>query len=122
MIPFFCEATATSPRVLLDKAKGIFEISGRSLPENTLQFYEPILAWVENYSAHPNTETCLEMNLEYYNSGSNMILYKLLRMLQALPGLEVIWAYHPDDEEILEAGQELSRDTKVAFLYRVHAG
>lgn len=120
MSPYFCESTPTTPRVLLDASTGKLEISGRSLPENTSQFYEPVLYWLQRYLKAPQITTCLEVNLEYYNSGSNMVIFKIMRMLEGLPGLVVIWAYHPDDEEMLEAGRELSRDTHVTFAFREH--
>ena len=79
------------------------------------------MQWMERYVQNPNPTTTLEVNLEYYNSGSNMVIFKLMRLIEKLPSLEVVWAYHPDDEEMLEAGRELSRDTRVPFLFREHA-
>ena len=37
------QGTDDTPSVVLDKDKGHFEISGRSLPEDVNMFYEPIL-------------------------------------------------------------------------------
>ena len=40
--------TDDTPSVTLDVANEIFEISGRSLPEDVAVFYEPILDWTNN--------------------------------------------------------------------------
>ncbi len=48
------KGTEDTPSVLLDKAQNLFEISGRSLPEDVSMFYEPILSWIDEYAAAPN--------------------------------------------------------------------
>ena len=39
--------TDDTPNVILDANNEIFEISGRSLPEDVSAFYEPILSWLD---------------------------------------------------------------------------
>ncbi len=46
-----------TPNVILDAANGIFEISGRSLPEDVAAFYEPIIDWLDEYAESPNEKT-----------------------------------------------------------------
>ena len=41
------EGTEDTPKIILDKKNGIFEISGRSLPEDSAEFYRPVLEWIE---------------------------------------------------------------------------
>ena len=48
------EGTEDTPKIILDKKNGIFEISGRSLPEDSAEFYRPVLEWIEKYSSDPN--------------------------------------------------------------------
>ncbi len=43
------EGTEDTPKIILDKKNGIFEISGRSLPEDSAEFYRPVLEWIEKY-------------------------------------------------------------------------
>ena len=51
------EGTEDTPKIMLDKGNGIFEISGRSLPEDTAEFYQPILEWLEVYAQNHNDKT-----------------------------------------------------------------
>ena len=41
--------TNSSPKVLLDPEKKIFEISGESRPPDVQEFYEQILSWLDDY-------------------------------------------------------------------------
>lgn len=40
------KGTEDTPTILLDKKNGIFEISGRSLPEDSAEFYTPVIEWI----------------------------------------------------------------------------
>jgi hypothetical protein len=44
------EGTEDTPKIILDSKNGIFEISGRSLPEDTAEFYQPVLEWLDKYA------------------------------------------------------------------------
>ncbi len=46
-----------TPEVLLDKEHNNFVISGRSLPENSYEFYRPIIFWIDEYILEPNPIT-----------------------------------------------------------------
>ncbi len=63
MDPLVIELGDDTPKVVLDKTKGIFEISGRSLPEDTVQFFKPILEWLRAYKNDPNPPLNLYLNL-----------------------------------------------------------
>ena len=63
------EATKSSPEILLNPA-GMIRIRGRSIHENTLEFYKPVEDWVDTYVTDPPEITCIDMNLEYFNSAS----------------------------------------------------
>ncbi len=100
--------TEDTPEVLLDKASGTFEISGRSLPEDAAEFYAPILEWLENYADASNDTTEFQMKLEYFNTASSKLLLDVLTKLEDIDNATVIWYYHDDDEDMEEAGEEFS--------------
>ena len=54
MKPYIKTATADTPSVILDAERGIFEISQMSLPEDAVDFYSPILAWLREYAQNRN--------------------------------------------------------------------
>ena len=111
--------TKDTPEIILDKQNNVFEIRGRSLPEDADKFYSPILEWIENYVKDPNPETVLTVDLEYFNSSSIKQLVILFVKLQSIVKTEnkvkIIWSYPQNDELIEVKGQELKSILTVTF-------
>ena len=111
--------TKDTPEIILDKQSNLFEIRGRSLPEDADKFYSPILEWIENYVKDPNPETVLTVDLEYFNSSSIKQLVILFVKLQGIVKTEnkvkIIWSYPQNDELIEVKGQELKSILTVPF-------
>ncbi|MFN8256385.1 MAG: DUF1987 domain-containing protein [Bacteroidales bacterium] len=108
-----------TPNVILDKENGIFEISGRSLPEDVAAFYEPILDWLEAYAEDPLEKTVFNFKLEYFNTASSKLLLDVLLKLEDMydDGKDVLvrWHYPDDDEDMEEAGEEYADIVEVPF-------
>ena len=113
------EATDDSPRIVLDKAKGKFEISGRSLPEDSAEFYQPVLQWLAEYAQSPNEKTEFVFNLDYSNTASSKFIHEILLALQKIANATVIWWYHKDDEDMEEAGKEFAEQVELPFVMKV---
>ena len=60
-----------TPSITLGK-DGIMEIKGKSIPENSLEFYKPVYDWLDNYSQSPSPKTELKVNLEYFNTRASL--------------------------------------------------
>lgn len=111
--------TDDTPSVTLDVANDIFEISGRSLPEDVAVFYEPILDWIDRYSEEATGKTIFNFKLVYFNTASSKmildILLKLEEMHEAGKDVLIRWHYPEDDEDMEEAGEEYSDIVDVPF-------
>ena len=114
------EGSDDTPVVVLDKEKAIFEISGRSLPEDVLQFYDPVINWIKQYSQDPNPTTAFSFKLDYFNTASSKVLLDLLNRLKDIKGIGIVWYYYEDDEEILDAGKEFSEQVDAPFEFRIY--
>ena len=116
------EGTEDTPKVVLDKANGIFEISGRSLPEDSAEFYQPILDWLDAYADDPNSATEFMFKLEYFNTASSKLILDVLSKLEKLDedSTLVKWYYHEDDEDMLEAGEEFEDLVDVGFEFATY--
>lgn len=114
------EGTEDTPKILLDKNNGIFEISGRSLPEDSTEFYNPILEWLDNYSKSPNANTDFDFKLEYFNTASSKLILDVLSKLEEIPGIKVNWYFHEDDEDMEEAGEEFSELVDIEFEFKTY--
>ncbi|MFW6100856.1 MAG: DUF1987 domain-containing protein, partial [Bacteroidota bacterium] len=102
-----------------DKDNEIFEISGRSLPEDVSTFYEPILNWLDEYAEDPNGKTVFSFKLVYFNTASSKLLLDILMKLESLyeNGNDVFikWYYPEDDEDMQEAGEEYADIVDIPF-------
>ena len=116
----FIEKTYDTPEIMLNKKDGIFEISGRSLPEDAVGFYSPVIDWLGQYASSPNESTDFTFKLEYANSASAKLILKILRQLEAIKGAKVVWYSAEEDEELEETGREYSEDVKIPFEFRTY--
>ncbi len=114
------EGTEDTPKIILDKKHEIFEISGRSLPEDSAEFYAPVLEWIERYSEDPNTSTEFVFKLEYFNTSSSKLILDVLSALEDISDMKVSWYFHDDDEDMEEAGQEFSELVEIPFEFKTY--
>jgi hypothetical protein len=118
MKPYIKTATADTPSVILDAERDIFEISQMSLPEDAVDFYSPILAWLREYAQNPNPETVFNMKLEYFNTASSKQLIQILLILQEMKdrsNVLVKWFYKEIDEDMLALGEEYKQIMQIPF-------
>jgi len=113
------QSTAKTPEVLFDSHNEIFEIKGKSIPDDAEDFYMSVLQWFDDYVANPNPTTILKIDLEYFNIASSkrllFLLYKLNEMKAKDMDVRVIWRYNEADEDMYEVGQDYAFMVKVPF-------
>lgn len=108
------EATKNSPRVELNP-DGKLIIKGRSILENTTEFYTPVIQWVKNLTCEQIT---VEVRLEYMNSSSSKHLITILKNIAAQSGTRkacVKWFYEEDDEDMLDLGKDFQTLIHIPF-------
>ena len=121
------EATFNTPKIVLDPENNVFEISGESRPKDIPMFYKPILQWLDefgqNLTEQQDDSTLFEFNLcfEYFNSLSAKFILDICKKLSGLRtdgnNINIKWHYEEDDDDMHEAGQEMSRISKLPFEY-----
>jgi len=81
MEKLFIEATQYTPEISLD-LNGTISMVGKSYPENTFEFYKPVMNWLEEYF-EKNKSNTITVNLEiiYFNSSSSKLFFDLFDML-----------------------------------------
>jgi hypothetical protein len=124
MEPLNIKEGEATPKIILDKEKNKFEISGISLPEDVFSFFAPVFKWIEGYMQQPNPHTELLVKLNYFNTASSKIILDILIKLEELKkkGFEVSVAwYHLDmDEDILSTGKEFENMLTIPFKFIAH--
>ncbi|OFY95421.1 MAG: nuclear pore complex subunit [Bacteroidetes bacterium RIFCSPLOWO2_12_FULL_31_6] len=113
------EATDETPKVILNSETHVFEFSGKSLPEDVTQFYNPLLEWLETYKSSPGNSTKAIFKMDYFNTASSKLILDILMLLEEIheetSGVSVEWHFKEDDEDMEEAGEEYSDIVDVPF-------
>ncbi len=117
----FIDHTDDTPEVILDYDKGIFSLSGRSLPENAVDFYLPILEWMNALGEQSLNDITFDFKLDYFNTSSAKQLTKLLLILQKIAldkNVQVNWHYFEDDTDIMQSGARFAKliDANIKLL------
>jgi len=118
------EQTDDSPEVILDKKENRFEISGKSLPEDVVDFYEPVLNWLGEYRKNPNPKTQFDFKLIYFNTASSKLILDILMIFEEMveedKDVLVKWHSMVSDEDMQEAGREYEEMIDVPFEHATY--
>ncbi|MCK4699455.1 MAG: DUF1987 domain-containing protein [Bacteroidales bacterium] len=119
MEPISFEGTPKTPTVNFNADNGIVEIKGRSIPENSIEFYKPLVDWLEKYKENAKPMTKVIIQLEYFNTSSSKCILDVFKKLEAIHKaknpVEINWYYEEDDEDMLEAGEDYESIIRVPF-------
>jgi len=108
-----------TPHVLLDQS-GVIELKGKSIPENSVEFYKPVFDWLDAYATNPKPATKVLVALEYFNTSSSKCILDVFRKLEAIhksgkSAVSISWLYDDEDEDMMETGEDYQTIVKVPF-------
>jgi len=107
------------PGIILDRDSGKFEISGKTCPEDAIEFYDPVFDWLDEYSANPLSQTIFDFRLTYFNTVSSKILMMIMLRLEEISEsgneVKIRWFYPEDDEDLEEAGEDYENMLEIDF-------
>ena len=115
-------STKSTPEVILDP-KGTIKLTGRLIPENAEDFFNPIEKWINEYFLDPADITCIEISLEYINSAGTKYLLDMIKKITQVhlrnnqEKFIINWYYKDEDEDMLEKGRFFSSDLDVPFNF-----
>ena len=111
------EGTRTTPSVCIEP--GIIEVKGRSIPEDSFEFYNPVLIAIHDYFANSELKTEIHFHLEYINSGSKKFITNILgvsnEFYQKGRSIIIQWHYDFDDESMEELCNDLRGMIQIPF-------
>ncbi|MDZ4663303.1 MAG: SiaC family regulatory phosphoprotein [Bacteroidota bacterium] len=105
----YIEAQEDTPMVKheMEGSSNVITIAGVSMPENTLDFYLPLLQQIDLVCTGAKKNK-LVFHLDYMNSMSNKQVLKLISStFKNDPELKVIWKYSNGDQLIKMKGEEM---------------
>jgi len=121
MQDLFIQGTDSLPTVSFT-LQGELKISGRALPEDAAKFFNPILAWMNEFT---HNEINMEVKLDYFNTSVSkqlLDLFKTMDNKKSIQTVHVKWMYEEGDDEMLESG-EIYQDilTRFRFTFQKYA-
>jgi hypothetical protein len=112
------EATKSTPEIKFDGHT--LTIKGQSYPENSVSFYAPVFAWVDEYLEQLDQEEAVfELNLIYINTSSSKCMMDFIDKLQEAYSrgkkVRIKWYCDPENESLLECAEEFKEDVEFPF-------
>jgi len=111
MSPLIIQGDRIRPSIDFNPAKGRLSITGRCIPENALEVFDPMLDWLDGFCSSSPKAAVLDIRLEYFNSTSVNRLSTVVRKVADLraKGTQVTinWHYEEDDEDMMDTGNDI---------------
>lgn len=112
--------TQSSPQVMAEVATGKLHMAGDSYPENSFEFFLPIISWVNDYlEGIKEPALTLELHLLYLNTSSVKAMMDIFDLLEEAhsdgKGVAVNWYYDAENERIAELAEEFKEDCSFPF-------
>ena len=98
-----------TPEMFLDPKEGIIRFKGKSIPENAVSFYKPIIDWLNIYKDKAANQTKVSFEFDYYNTATDRQLVKILLILEEISKnnkVDVLWYYNTGDISMLNDGNK----------------
>lgn len=115
------KGTNETPEINFDKGAKIFSITGKSLPEDVKEFFNPVVLWIQEYAESPNPETVLKVKMDYFNTASSKMLLEIFEVFknihEAGNKVTIDWYYQEDDEDMQDAGEDYADIVEVPFNF-----
>ncbi len=113
------EGSPKTPTIKFNPETGYLLVRGRSIPENSIEFYKPLVDALEAYNKSSKSQTKVDIQLEYFNTSSSKCILDVFKKLEAINAgsseVTINWYYEEDDEDMLEAGEDYQAIISVPF-------
>lgn len=115
----------STPSVAGDWTLGLLRMQGDSYPENSFEFFGPIIDWLEHFFKGSPAPLRLELRLVYMNTSSVKAMMDIFDLLEEAhqQGRQVCvdWYYDPRNERVVNLADEFREDCSFPFQIAVDA-
>jgi hypothetical protein len=119
MVELHIEKTQVSPEVRYDPDAAVLSIAGESYPENSFDFYAPVLDWLAA-NLPSLTSLRLEVSVSYMNSSSIKCMLDILDAIgeahTAGKDVRAVWYYETDNPRALDLAEEFRSEISFPFI------
>ena len=109
------ERSDNSPKVIMDKERGLIEFEGKSYPENTFVFYRPLTEWLKKYFKYhldKDITTTINFKFLYFNSATTQIIFEIFDIIEEsnVEKLKIYWFYEKENKNGFEDYEDYSEE------------
>ena len=126
MNDLFVKKELETPAIEFNIAEGYLLLEGRSIPEDSIKFYEPLLSLLDQFHKNPKPLLEVDFKLEYFNTSSSKCILEILVLLdkidKGLSSVIINWFYDEDDEDIYEIGEDYAHFIKLPINLKMIPG
>ena len=112
------EATRSTPKIRFDATIGKLEISGESYPENSFEFYGPLLTSLKEHMVRMDPFQA-DIKMIYMNSSSIKCMLDIIDIMNgsAAEGrrMSINWFYDKENPRALELAEEFREEVELEF-------
>jgi len=119
MEPLRIPQTKSTPSVDFDADTGVLAIGGESYPEDSHQFFGPLVDWVNAFLSDVAGQLTFRVDLTYMNTSSTKYMIDILDRLETAhtAGREITveWYFDEDNDREIDTIEELKEDFEMPF-------
>jgi hypothetical protein len=102
------------------KTTGELRLEGSSFPENPVDFYEPLVNWINELKTQIPPTITMTIRLEYFNTASSKLILYLFKSLESIhtskvSSVKIVWLYNKVDQDMLESGKDYKSIVSIPF-------
>lgn len=105
------------PTVDFNAETGVCLLSGESYLEETLEFYSPLIEWLEMYFEEVDQPITFNVKLTYFNTSSSRCVLDILNLLKDYEEtggkITINWYYDPADSDMIEEVEDYMIDSEL---------
>ena len=113
------EPTDSTPLLKYYPDGNLLLFKGLSYPENPVEFYKPVMKWIEDFLLSLTNSLTVRCTLEYLNTSSIRIFINIFQTIEKFYNsgkkITVEWIYDPENEMALEYGNFFSERLEMPF-------
>jgi hypothetical protein len=118
MEPLDIQQTTTTPLISFDPDTSTLRIAGESYPENSFDFYAPVISWLSASLQHL-TRLTLDITITYMNSSSTKCTFDLLDIMEEAHGrgvsTTIVWRYDRENPRSYELAEDFREEVSLPF-------
>lgn len=118
MESLYIEQSDSTPLVQFDPCTNRLILLGESYPENSFNFYSPVIAWLKS-ALSELTELMLDITITYMNSSSTKCTLDLLDIIEEahLRGVKtsILWRYDKENPRSYQLAEEFREEVTFPF-------